>query len=165
MVSRLPSLESPDEPSALTVMAVTKERNKRGLDRLVVLWTFVSLDKTLSVTTRLNATEQHFWYCWLVQGGFNLTTQIKAIEKCFQWCCLLNIVLQVAKNASCGCTFNVELFSRAVLFSRRFLEENCALSHSCFIFFCRTRSNDAIHEEKQRARHRDQEPACSGECL
>ena len=32
VVSRLPSLESPDEPSALTVMAVTKERNKRGLE-------------------------------------------------------------------------------------------------------------------------------------
>ncbi|CAH3111768.1 unnamed protein product [Porites lobata] len=35
VVSRLPSLESPDEPSALTVMAVTKERNKRGLEAVM----------------------------------------------------------------------------------------------------------------------------------
>ena len=40
VVSRLPSLESPDEPSALTVMAVTKERNKRGLDWCYALYFF-----------------------------------------------------------------------------------------------------------------------------
>ncbi|KAK2568603.1 Phosphofurin acidic cluster sorting protein 2 [Acropora cervicornis] len=35
VVSRLPPLESPEEPSALQVMAVTKERNKRGLEAMM----------------------------------------------------------------------------------------------------------------------------------
>ncbi|XP_067031348.1 phosphofurin acidic cluster sorting protein 2-like [Acropora muricata] len=35
VVSRLPPLESPEEPSALQVMALTKERNKRGLEAMM----------------------------------------------------------------------------------------------------------------------------------
>lgn len=47
VVSRLPHLESPEEPSALQVMAVTKERNKRGVFCWVAfLFDFVFYQRT-----------------------------------------------------------------------------------------------------------------------